>query len=212
MVTYEIELDIKSDTILDWLKKELKCLPSLIGSEKVLRDWKNNRISVEDGELTPLPMRLEEKEGDEIWVQLLQIEVIHHEGHDTLGMSGHICNYQRKRDYDLSQWPVIDAIYIEIWPLAGERALVTGKSARPEFDEYLKLIFENVRSKFGKGNPIKPQKPSKDASRDDWFEYKYRCDKIGIKYTHKQLADDLYLSHGYVRYLYSNWIINFDYI
>jgi hypothetical protein len=53
--------------------------------------------------------------------------------------------------------------------------------------------------------PKKPQKPSKGAEREGWFVYYYACQKAGIKYTHEDMANDLHLSPGHTRTIYSNW-------
>ena len=53
---------------------------------------------------------------------------------------------------------------------------------------------------FGKPSSISiPQ----TSSRQAWFLYKLKCDMAGIKFTHKELAAELHLSHGYVRQLFS---------
>jgi len=61
------------------------------------------------------------------------------------------------------------------------------------------------RGWLGQTLPEWPDKPSKDAPREAWFEYKNRCDQAGIKFTHQQLAEALNLSPGYARNIYADW-------
>src|SRR6266540_6333108 len=58
--------------------------------------------------------------------------------------------------------------------------------------------------------PYKPHKPSKNASRDEWFEYKSNCDRIGVRFSHKQLAAELGISPGHACNMYALWTAGRD--
>jgi hypothetical protein len=58
------------------------------------------------------------------------------------------------------------------------------------------------RSKHSTSTGRLPPQPAKDASREEWFEYKRL---MGRKFTHKVLAAALGLDDEYVRQLYAMW-------
>lgn len=51
-----------------------------------------------------------------------------------------------------------------------------------------------------------PQKPKSLDDWDAWFEYLHECEKAGINYDLKMLAEDISKSHGYVRQRHSEYL------
>jgi hypothetical protein len=52
----------------------------------------------------------------------------------------------------------------------------------------------------------KLEKPGKGDSLDEWFAYYHACKKSRVKYTLQDLANDVNLSHGYVRQEHAKYI------
>jgi hypothetical protein len=50
--------------------------------------------------------------------------------------------------------------------------------------------------------PVKPQKPPKGSTLDIWFDYYHDCEKAGIRYTLKQVAEEVDFSPQYIRRLH----------
>ena len=76
-------------------------------------------------------------------------------------------------------------------------------------NERIRNILFSAGYKFVQGlipSKHKPILPEDGAARDDWFQYKYDCDKWGsIKFTHKMLSEKLGINYGWTRHAYANW-------
>ncbi|MBM3130450.1 MAG: hypothetical protein FJ009_17710 [Chloroflexi bacterium] len=50
-------------------------------------------------------------------------------------------------------------------------------------------------------------KPSKNASLDEWFEFYHKCQTQKIRFTLKDLAKEAGYEHGYVRQMHSRYLV-----